>query len=468
MKTGRNDPCPCGSGKKYKKCCLENDESIELQSSLFERESRYKPEVDEWQPEDKPEFKDWLDDLDDEYDENNFEDDDEEDEDFDDDDEECDDLKSLKTVDDSENLTEMSEEDEKLVDDWWNEYKEMNDTVTEREHLVAFINQYPHLVDHLGLYHEVLFELGGKHFEKGIYETFVELLLRIRREYPYTYKQSYGWYDHDLICWFAVKGQFDELAEYFELFKRDIDNMYTHKLDEIVDFFLAINHPGVVLSALEKSTCHGDITNVIVNRTVSKYLDIPVTQESVCSLMDELISNGVELEPESDENFWRDKLLGYLRPFTVWDTGLPMKRSEAVKKYYDITNNFAYFLYQKTGLSFESAEYYSDAVYQYYLSVVSKLKRPENIFCLDMKIFEKNSYLKTHPWLDHEVNYLAQLNALYCFVIYLRACGNITETEERDFQEQIVKVYNCFYSEFENSGPEMLSFKKFPLWEIKS
>jgi hypothetical protein len=25
MKTGRNDPCPCGSGKKYKKCCLAKD-----------------------------------------------------------------------------------------------------------------------------------------------------------------------------------------------------------------------------------------------------------------------------------------------------------------------------------------------------------------------------------------------------------------------------------------------------------
>jgi preprotein translocase subunit SecA len=22
---GRNEPCPCGSGKKYKKCCLRND-----------------------------------------------------------------------------------------------------------------------------------------------------------------------------------------------------------------------------------------------------------------------------------------------------------------------------------------------------------------------------------------------------------------------------------------------------------
>ncbi|MGH9839063.1 MAG: YecA family protein [Blastocatellia bacterium] len=26
MSTGRNDPCPCGSGKKYKKCCLAKDE----------------------------------------------------------------------------------------------------------------------------------------------------------------------------------------------------------------------------------------------------------------------------------------------------------------------------------------------------------------------------------------------------------------------------------------------------------
>jgi tetratricopeptide (TPR) repeat protein len=26
-KTGRNDPCPCGSGKKYKLCCLAKDDA---------------------------------------------------------------------------------------------------------------------------------------------------------------------------------------------------------------------------------------------------------------------------------------------------------------------------------------------------------------------------------------------------------------------------------------------------------
>jgi hypothetical protein len=29
LKTGRNEPCPCGSGKKYKKCHLVADEKAE-------------------------------------------------------------------------------------------------------------------------------------------------------------------------------------------------------------------------------------------------------------------------------------------------------------------------------------------------------------------------------------------------------------------------------------------------------
>ena len=28
-KTGRNDPCPCGSGQKYKRCCLSRDDAAD-------------------------------------------------------------------------------------------------------------------------------------------------------------------------------------------------------------------------------------------------------------------------------------------------------------------------------------------------------------------------------------------------------------------------------------------------------
>lgn len=53
MKCGRNDPCPCGSGKKYKKCCLHinevgwsklpPDEAAEVRAEM-EKQRRPKPE----------------------------------------------------------------------------------------------------------------------------------------------------------------------------------------------------------------------------------------------------------------------------------------------------------------------------------------------------------------------------------------------------------------------------------------
>ena len=39
-KIGRNDPCPCGSGKKYKQCCI-NKELLELDDNDLVRVSNY-------------------------------------------------------------------------------------------------------------------------------------------------------------------------------------------------------------------------------------------------------------------------------------------------------------------------------------------------------------------------------------------------------------------------------------------
>ena len=36
MKIGRNDPCPCGSGKKYKKCCLSKSKIEFLAEAVFD------------------------------------------------------------------------------------------------------------------------------------------------------------------------------------------------------------------------------------------------------------------------------------------------------------------------------------------------------------------------------------------------------------------------------------------------
>jgi hypothetical protein len=55
MKTGRNDPCPCGSGKKYKKCCMSKDEKshTEWKKQISIEISRHllKHPCDIWWPE---------------------------------------------------------------------------------------------------------------------------------------------------------------------------------------------------------------------------------------------------------------------------------------------------------------------------------------------------------------------------------------------------------------------------------
>ena len=41
-KTGRNDPCPCGSGKKYKQCCLRKEEEAEREAMAALSQAREK------------------------------------------------------------------------------------------------------------------------------------------------------------------------------------------------------------------------------------------------------------------------------------------------------------------------------------------------------------------------------------------------------------------------------------------
>jgi tetratricopeptide (TPR) repeat protein len=36
-RTGRNDPCPCASGKKYKHCCLDKDRAAEFAPAIAQR-----------------------------------------------------------------------------------------------------------------------------------------------------------------------------------------------------------------------------------------------------------------------------------------------------------------------------------------------------------------------------------------------------------------------------------------------
>jgi tetratricopeptide (TPR) repeat protein len=43
-KVGRNEPCPCGSGNKYKRCCLNKDQALERGALATARQARHDDE----------------------------------------------------------------------------------------------------------------------------------------------------------------------------------------------------------------------------------------------------------------------------------------------------------------------------------------------------------------------------------------------------------------------------------------
>ena len=456
MKVGRNDPCPCGSGKKYKKCCLEKDKQVELAA-------HQEPETEKWEPEEEPVYREW-DDEQDEPENDGFDEDSEEEDSDDEEDFEQGLNKALGITDESAELPKISDEENKLVDDWWDEYKKLKDTVKEREHLVAFIDQYPHLVDYLGLYYEVLFELGGDHFKSGIYEIFVELLLRIREEFPFTYKKSFEYYDSDLIYWYTAQGRLDEIDTFFDNFKEAGE--YNEKIDDLMSFFHAINRPDILLRLLDGTKYTEHISFIIVcDIIMQRYIDQPVTDELIQSLSDELAAKGI-VDGEYKKEYLKIRLLDYARPLTPWDNKLPKKRSQAIEYYSKICSNFAYFLYKNTELSLSDATMFSYNIDRYYQRIVnSGDKRTADIFCLDRKTIFKYSlkYYDTMFW-GCDMECFVELNAFYYYILYLKTCGNISEEQKDELLKMITDLYQEAYDVSKDAGPEMLSFKQFPLF----
>ena len=473
MKVGRNDPCPCGSGKKYKKCCLETGQ-YEVPVGTFEEfdedafeESSTKSE-DEWEPEDDDIFDNFITNVDENSDadkDGGGVDDDEEDS---DDDEGI--IKKTKdqdlhTVFRSEELPKLSEEDNKLIKNWWKEFKQLHDTVKEREHLIRFMDTYPHLVVHLHLHWDALFEIGIEHLIKGIYETFVELLLRIRKEFPDSYKKSFRYYDADLIYWYAAQGQIDEIKPFFDWLKQDKKAEFNDNIDSIICFLRAINRSDILLTELASNpNTKRCVIKTRFHHIVSRYLEEPVTEESVGLLMNELASDDIPQSWSGHAKYLSRRLQSYTRPFTVWDDTTPMKRSQTMDTYLDITDNFSSYLHKIKRLSFDSANFYANTIYEYYETTISSSKRPKNIFSFDKQSFETNLLLSNCTYFDFHVEQLAQLNAFYYYASYLKICGNITEEQKQAFQTYITEIYPECLSEIDKSGPEMLSFKQFPFW----
>lgn len=227
MVVERNSSCPCGSGKKYKKCCLANDEAAtaahlaeaaarqaeeqrlaaaakeeanqqQAQERLARLKTRETPpvpdvaaELDPEEPEDDGVGADWL-------------------------------------TDDERIWPPPSAADQQLVNAWWQEVNLVYlkpqcgmQAAWLLERTVAFLNDQPHLFRHLYLHDSFLYDLETEAHQAGCGNDFQTLLLRLRGEQPEVYFEGFGFWDLSLLADALQAGRNEDVPACLTLFREE-------------------------------------------------------------------------------------------------------------------------------------------------------------------------------------------------------------------------------------------------------
>ncbi len=448
---GRNAPCPCGSGKKYKNCCLQKE---------TERLQQFNPFAREKDPEDDVYFEDAMVDDDDMAQEERWlwgDDDDYDQEDYDEDyveGEKCEDAGTfpapppIKTI--NKVSPEISAEENALVDAWWDTYKKIprgeREADAVREHLETFLAEHPNLVENLGLQHEVLFELGAQYVREKRHSEYAELLLKFRREFSSTYLKSFGYYDGDLISYQIITGHKERIPEFLDNFKEypshDPDSLF-----KTLNFLMANNCQDIVIPFVRHvyhEICTspdiiggGQIMEPVVLSYMIAFLRSDVSIADTTTLSQQLREIKVPLNEQFyDPKFLKERILSIIGERSGWNIDDCPTNDDIFIRYDQICLNFMGFLHREKGKDWVAAQLYHTLVYRYLAEVIPKGKRPKKIF-----VFTENKLDRTLGILCRDLfsleptKFYGSLNALFYFADYLLLTQSISEESARQLQE---------------------------------
>ncbi|MFT7032752.1 MAG: hypothetical protein ACJA2S_001253 [Cyclobacteriaceae bacterium] len=442
-KAKRNDPCPCGSGKKFKKCCWgnENIEIVEQRKWEEERniESLWK---EEYEADDEIEYD--MSKIDEVF-------------------------KNIIAL--PSDTPEVSTEEEILVDRWWDEYKEMNDSIQERRHLETFIEEYPELVINLEVHHEILFELGAGYLKLGMQDDHINFLMSFRKRFPDSYEKSGGYYDSDIIAWLIVKNRTDEIPEYLSYLLKYPDD-FSEQLETIVNVLVASGKIKYLANFIEDESYFRGFVADSVSSPYSagifiKHLQKDYSDENVHALIEELKNSPVELSKRIYEfDYWEGVFESTYRPYREWPGIASMKRTEVEKMYYQIVHNYTRFVHDRTGMPWETADYYGNKLIDYIFSCLEG-EKPKRLVDLSKARIEKLIFdqSQTFMFFLDDTKALGMINSLYHFADYLKECDNIEEKEKNRVQDDLLDIYKKMIPTLKKSSIEAHVFNRFPYFK---
>ncbi|WP_295406483.1 SEC-C metal-binding domain-containing protein [uncultured Thiocystis sp.] len=450
-KVGRNDPCRCGSGKKYKKCCLAKDEKQHLENTRKEDIGALF--------EDAPFVDDAFDGTD-----------------------VIEDFEASpgidvepyvsKTID--KEMPEIGEQAQALVDAWWSEYDEvMDDPDQVLRHLHAFFQAHPDLVENLGV-DEALFELGAKLVRLDRTRDYIDFLKHLRQTFPATYLKSFAYFDRDIIAYSIIEqGSDADIQTYLTWFKEypdsDVDFLFG-----VINFLMVSECDEALVDLLESTydplirspqvIGGDDALDILVYAYCTDYLDRGGDRANPEPLVEQLKALRTPLrepwyDPKSLETTL-DQIVGDLDA-SFLDS---FRTTKDVAQFHNTaTLNFMGWLHREKGFSWMKAQFYRQQMLRYLLKSTPSGKRPRQPFTFTKQLVDQTLAQNAQFIFSLDpTRALGSINAMYWFGEYLAQRDFISAELGADVQHWCEEMWESASTGLRRDGIEANAFKVFP------
>lgn len=446
-KTKRNEPCPCGSGKKYKKCCLHKEEQEKFEEKRLQEEDRDDLLFEDLEVEDEkePGEIDWEETRDEPEDFSSTRMEDESKSDrlmLDDtalDVEEDEEFESAGLVD----LDELDSEDRAIVDKWL----EVRDNISEdpnalAAHFEQAIQEHPDLAYAMRLLGDTMFVLQQQLTATDQAERYLDILSQVKNRAPEYYRQRAGIFERDFILFKASSGRTEDLDEHLAVYKHD-PFRHPDEMFEAIHFLMAANCDRVLVDLSEtiyETYCRSsrvtqrgceELMTILVDNAFIPYLQKDTTPQEFQELAETFQGFRIELVDRltNPEGLRRIHFEIFQDPpyWSVADCTTPEKLE---RRYLEVARNFMRFVHEQKNQSWVSSGFYRDCLFGYLKDVVPSGKRPKRPFVFTKDRLDRTLARRTQRLFSHEPSLLfGSLNSVYWFSEYLEQSGNLEPAE---------------------------------------
>ncbi len=454
-KLGRNDPCHCGSGKKYKKCCLPADEQELRQKSLdAKQEAIEDDDIPDWEEdagEDVPvsDGDEVLSDAD------------------------SDSIALRSSYPQPPELPEPSPEMQAFVDDWWRQFLPVYRN-SKLDAMLGMIDtvfaKHPEAVPFLSLNEECLLELQAMMVGAGRRAEWMERMLRLRSEYPLVYDQLYGYLDTTLAVSLISAGRADQVSCILDRFVKYPDHD-PDCLAEMFEILLVANRQDDVFT-LARSTavpcmCSRNVWGpapgidwlfleaklpVCERRDCSDQAAADIV--AACNALELPFSHEVSID---DAKTWLHNLFSSMD----WES----LRHKRLKKSMlsNLIGNYQVWIKDTKSLSWATSSFFSSRLWTMYAKGMSGGKRVRDPLYPDEAKVE--AFICSHDsalFGVRGVRAFALLQALFWFADFLEACDQGTENDRRELRNTSLSLFKKLTSTVGSSDNSLAIFSTFP------